>query len=193
VSLTPTSTKRARPPPSAAQHISDNELDGVSVEFRDGRHAGLPGGVPVFRISGTTCCASARSTFYASVRRHAPRRGGHHRNELRVYRQNDSQINVYSYSFWKSTQVKYFVPEKRFTVEDRRFRGDHFLTGMHARGGFEDERLLTRSWSVVVDLVCVSIIVWIASGLWGLPGHRRWGWLAILGGAASFLVFTMRL
>ena len=81
-------------------------------------------------------------------------------------------------------------------MEDRRFRWDHFLTGMHARGGFEQEGILQRSWSVVVDLVSLAMIVWVASGLymwWELPGQRRWGWLAIVGGVVSFLLFTMRL
>jgi hypothetical protein len=113
-----------------------------------------------------------------------------------VYRQNPNQINVYAYSFLKSTQLKYFVDAKRLTVEDRRFRWDHFLTGMHARGGFEDERLLVRSWSVVVDVVCVGMMVWIASGLymwWSLPGHRRWGWIAIAAGSATFILFATRL
>ena len=92
--------------------------------------------------------------------------------------QGPAQINVYVYSFWKSTQLKYFADQKRLTVEDRRFRWDHFLTGMHARGGFEQEGLLVRSWSVVVDLVCLAIVLWIASGLymwWGLPGLRDAG------------------
>jgi hypothetical protein len=113
-----------------------------------------------------------------------------------TYRQSPNQINVYSYSFWTSTQLKYFVDTKRLTVEDRRFRWDQFLTGMHARGGFEQEGLLDRSWSIVVDIVCLSMIVWIASGLymwWELPGQRRWGWLAIAAGTASFLFFTLRL
>jgi hypothetical protein len=113
-----------------------------------------------------------------------------------VYRQSPTQVNVYSYSFWKSTQLKYFIDQKKLTVEDQRFRWDHFLTGMHARGGFEQEGFLQNSWSVVVDAVCVSILVWIASGLymwWTLPGQRRWGWLAMLAGTISFAVFTMRL
>jgi hypothetical protein len=113
-----------------------------------------------------------------------------------TYRQSSTQINVYSYSFWKSTQLKYFVDQRKLMVEDRRFRWDHFLTGMHARGGFEQEGILLRSWSVVVDLVSMAMIVWVASGLfmwWELPGQRRWGWLAIVGGAASFLFFTLRL
>jgi hypothetical protein len=113
-----------------------------------------------------------------------------------AYRQSPTRIDVYSYSFWKSTQLKYFVDQKKLTVEDRRFRWDHFLTGMHARGGFEQDGILQHSWSVVVDLVSVAMIVWVASGLymwWELPGQRRWGWLAIVGGVVSFLLFTMRL
>lgn len=113
-----------------------------------------------------------------------------------TYRQSSTQVNVYAYSFWKSTQLKYFIDQKKLTVEDRRFRWDHFLTGMHARGGFEQEGFLQLSWSVVVDIVCVSMIVWIASGLfmwWELPGQRRWGWVAILGGTVSFVFFTLRL
>lgn len=113
-----------------------------------------------------------------------------------VYRQSPTQINVYSYSFWKSTQLKYFVDQKKLTVEDRRFRWDHFLTGMHARGGFEQEGVLQRSWSVVVDLVCLSIVLWIATGLymwWGLPGSRGWGIAAIAAGVGTFVLFTLGL
>jgi hypothetical protein len=113
-----------------------------------------------------------------------------------AYRQSPTQVNVYSYSFWQSTQLKYFADQKKLTVEDRRFRWDHFLTGMHARGGFEQEGFLERSWSVVVDLVCLAILVWIATGLymwWGVPGSRRWGWVAVCAGVGSFLVFAMRL
>jgi len=113
-----------------------------------------------------------------------------------AYRQSPTQVNVYVYSFWNSTQLKYFAVQQRLTVEDRRFRWDHFLTGMHARGGFEQESLFVRSWSVIVDLVCLAIVVWIASGLymwWGLPGSRRFGWLTIAAGTISFAIFTIGL
>ena len=113
-----------------------------------------------------------------------------------AYRQTPNQINVYSYSFRKSTQLKYFIDTRRLTVEDRRFRWDHFFTGMHARGGFDDERLFVRSWSVVVDIVSLAMIVWVASGLymwWTLPGHRRWGLLAVTAGVVSFVVFASNL
>lgn len=124
------------------------------------------------------------------------RRTGVETASFGTYRAGPAQLNVYAYSFWKSTQLKYFSDRKLVTVEDRRFRWDHFLTGMHARGGFEQEGWMATSWSVVVDVVCVSMLVWIASGLymwWGLPGHRRWGWLAIGAGTAAFVLFTVAL
>ncbi|MCW5981789.1 MAG: hypothetical protein KIT09_27130 [Bryobacteraceae bacterium] len=113
-----------------------------------------------------------------------------------VYRPNASRLHVYAFTFWDATEVIYRADQRKLTVEDRRFRWDHFLTGMHARGGFEQDGFLQDSWSVVVDIVSVGMMVWIASGLymwWGLRGHRGWGWLAILAGAASFAGFTLGL
>jgi hypothetical protein len=45
----------------------------------------------------------------------------------------------------------------------------------------------------VVDLVCLAIVTWIATGLymwWGVPGSRRWGVVAILAGTLSFFIFA---
>jgi hypothetical protein len=113
-----------------------------------------------------------------------------------VYRPNRNTLNVSSYSFLKSTRVIYAVDQKKITVEDRRFRFDQFLTGMHARGGFEHDGVLQNSWGVLVDIVCVAFLLWVATGLylwWGLPGQRRWGWVAIIAGAGLFALFTLRL
>lgn len=113
-----------------------------------------------------------------------------------AFRQSPKQINIYVHTFWKSTQFKYFVEEKRLTAEDRRFRWEHFLTGMHARGGYEDGRFFPTAWAVVIDLVCLSFLVWIASGFymwWSLPALRKWGWVAVLSGGLSFAYFLIRL
>jgi len=113
-----------------------------------------------------------------------------------AYRQNPSQVNVYIYSFLKSTQVKYFLDQKKVVVEDRRFRWDHFLTGMHAQGGFEQESFLWDLWGVLVDVVCLGMLGWIVTGIymwWKLPATRIWGWLALSGGIVSFGYFVARL
>ena len=124
------------------------------------------------------------------------RRAGVSPGSYGVYRQSPTQLNVYAFSFRHSTQLKYFIDQKRMTVEDRRFRFDQFLTGMHGRGGFEQDSMLDRSWSVIVDLVCLAIVLWIASGLymwWGLPASRTWGWVTIAAGTLAFVLFTVRL
>lgn len=113
-----------------------------------------------------------------------------------VYRQGPNQLNIYVHTFWKSTQFKYLISEKRLTAEDRRFRWEHFLTGMHARGGFADGRFFPIAWAVVIDLVCLSFLIWIGSGLymwWSLPGLRKWGWVAVISGVGSFIFFLARL
>lgn len=112
-----------------------------------------------------------------------------------AYRQSPNQINVYVYTFWKSTQVKYFIAEKRLLVEDRRFRWDHFLTGMHAKGGFENGGL-HNLWAVLIDVVCIGFLLWVATGLimwWKLPQTRLWGWVALLAGILSFGGFLWKL
>jgi hypothetical protein len=113
-----------------------------------------------------------------------------------AYRQNPNQVNVYIYSFWKSTQLKYFIAEKKLVAEDRRFRWDHFLTGMHARGGFEQDGFFQNFWSVLVDVVCFGLLCWVASGIymwWSLPALRRWGAIAFVLGLVSFAVFLLKL
>ena len=112
-----------------------------------------------------------------------------------TYRQSANQINVYVYSFWKSTQVKYFIAERKLLAEDRRFRWDNFLTGMHAQGGFEQGGY-RNLWALVVDLVCLGMLLWVVTGLvmwWSLPFARWWGWLAFGSGLAAFGLFIWRL
>ena len=113
-----------------------------------------------------------------------------------AYRQSPDQVNVYVYRFLHSTQVKYYIAQQRITVEDRRFRFDQFLTGMHARGGFEQQGFLEKAWGVAVDLSCLGMLLWIASGIymwWSLPALRGWGWLAFLGGTGSYVLFMAKL
>ncbi len=112
-----------------------------------------------------------------------------------AYRQSPTQLNVYVYTFWKSTQVKYNTVEKSLTVEDRRFRWDHFLTGMHAKGGFADGGLHS-AWAIFVDLAALGMLLWVLTGLlmwWKLPSTRNWGWIALAGGVLTFSLFLWKL
>jgi hypothetical protein len=113
-----------------------------------------------------------------------------------AYRQGPDRIDVYVHRPFQSVQVRYLTAERRLVVLDKRFRWDHVLTGMHAKGGFEQDSLLADSWGVLVDLVSAALLLWIATGIylwWGLRQVRFWGWLALAGGGVSFAFFLWRL
>lgn len=113
-----------------------------------------------------------------------------------VARPNRNAIAATSRTFRGTVRVTYAVDQKKITVEDRRYRFDQYLTNMHARGGFAQDGVLQDSWAIIIDVVSVAVLVWIATGLymwWGATRHRAWGWVAILCGAGSFLLFTLGL
>jgi hypothetical protein len=113
-----------------------------------------------------------------------------------AYRDGAGRLSVYRHDFWRSTRITYFPDEKRLRAEDKRFRWDHFLTGLHARGGYDQASFLNDAWAIIVDLVCLSILVWIISGLvmwWQIPQHRVWGMAAIAAGVAAFALFLIKL
>lgn len=113
-----------------------------------------------------------------------------------IYRDGDKKLNIYLHNFWSSIKVQYFIEEQRLLAEDAGFRWDHFLTGMHARGGFQQDSILNDLWAVIVDFFALSMIVWVITGIymwWMLKGVRVWGIVAIAAGVTTFAVFVMLL
>jgi hypothetical protein len=113
-----------------------------------------------------------------------------------VYSPNPDTIQVHAFSFLRTTRIVYAVKQRKIAVEDRRFRFDQFLTGMHARGGFEQDGFLSDAWGGMVDLVSLAMVLWVMTGYfmwWGLARHRRWAGIALLAGAAAFALFTATL
>jgi hypothetical protein len=109
-----------------------------------------------------------------------------------AYRSAANRINVYVHTFWTATQITFDAEKKILKAEDRGFRWNYFLTGLHARGGFQQENILEDAWAVLVDIVSFGFILWVLTGLymwWTLPGSRAWGAMALLAGIGSFGVF----
>jgi len=115
-----------------------------------------------------------------------------------AYRTGPKQINVYVYRFLGSTQIRFNTDTQNAVVEESTFRWDHFFTGMHSRGGFEQDGFWQYAWAVVVDVASLGFLLWVATGLYmwwtlGARTARAWGWVALLGGVISFVVFLMKL
>lgn len=115
-----------------------------------------------------------------------------------VNRANPRQINVNHPNFLHPVRIMYYVDQKRLRADRREFNIRQVLPAMHTRGGYNLGGFWDAVWAVFVDVVSVALVLWIVSGLimwWKLPGTglRRWGWLAIAGGALSFALIIARL
>jgi hypothetical protein len=106
-----------------------------------------------------------------------------------AYRPSPERINVYVHSFRGATQLVFDQTSGTLRAESRRFRWDHFLTGLHARGGYIQDRLGDDLWAIVVDLFCAAMILWVVTGLlmwWRISGHRLSGGLVLAGSFGLF-------
>lgn len=113
-----------------------------------------------------------------------------------VYRPNSRELVVFMPGFVTPTEVRYFADQKRVVATSPVFRFSQFLQRLHTRGGFEQDSFLSHAWAVAVDLSCLGILLWMASGIymwWGLRRTRLWGAAALAGGVAAFGLFLFRL
>jgi len=106
-----------------------------------------------------------------------------------VYRVNPRQVQAGHPDFLSPVRLNYFAQDKRLVVERRPFSWRPFLSGMHTRGGYDMGGFWDSVWAVFVDLVCVGLLLWMATGIymwWGLRSTRLWGWAALAAGALCF-------
>ena len=67
---------------------------------------------------------------------------------------------------------------------------------LHQRTGYGQAGFLHNLWGFMVDVYCVTSLVWIGTGLylwWKLAGTRQWGFVAMGGGIVSIGVLLATL
>ena len=92
--------------------------------------------------------------------------------------------------------MTYDVPSGILRADDQRFRLDLFLTRIHARSGYPQGDVLNYVWAVIVDLVCLALMLWVATGVymwWKQPRLRRWGVVSLVAGLTTFIAFLLGL
>lgn len=100
-------------------------------------------------------------------------------------------INVQN--FLEPLRLTYDGETHKLRAEARRFSWEELLGRLHVRVGYGQPGLLPTVWAVVVDLFCVTTLLWVGTGLylwWKLPATRRWG-LATLGGGVATLLLLL--
>ena len=75
-------------------------------------------------------------------------------------------------------------------------RPNAFLERFHRRRGYATGYALDTAWAVTVDLVIVTMVFWVLSGLWmwwEMKVTRPLGLMALLGGASLFTLYLLLL
>jgi len=109
-------------------------------------------------------------------------------------RQTPQQVLINMTRFRNPLRVTYQKQEGQLVAERKQTTLPEVLVRMHVRTGYGREGWLHDAWAFVVDLVCVSFMAWVVTGLylwWKLTSTRRAGWVAIVSGTALFVVLVL--
>lgn len=111
-------------------------------------------------------------------------------------RPKPNEIHIDRFRFRDQTRLIYSIKDQRLRAERQQFPWDRVVVRLHFRGGFQQPTFLDTLWAILVDVACLAILIWIASGLlmwWRLTRLRLWGSLALGGGLLSFALLIWRL
>jgi hypothetical protein len=105
-------------------------------------------------------------------------------------------LHIDRFSFWGSTSLTYSIKDQKLKAERQRMKVPQAVLRMHFRGGYGQPYFWSKFWGLLVDVACVGILIWIASGLimwWRLQALRAWGAVAVGTGILSFVVLVWKL
>jgi hypothetical protein len=105
-------------------------------------------------------------------------------------------LHIDRFSFRDSINLTYSSKDQKLKAERRARRLSDVPVQMHVRGGYGQPGFWQKFWGLLVDVACVGIVIWVASGLimwWRLPRFRAWGAIAVGGGILSFLLLVWTL
>ena len=113
-----------------------------------------------------------------------------------VDKPNPDTLHIERFTFRDSISLTYSMKDQKLKAQRQRMRAPQVAMRMHFRGGYFQPTFGNKFWGLLVDIACVGIIIWIASGLimwWRLRRLRAWGALAVAGGILSFLLLVWTL
>jgi len=122
------------------------------------------------------------------ILRHLDLDGTHYVQQAR----ETGRLTIYRESLLVRRRITYTPADRRLVVKRAAFRTPSFLEELHRRRGFEHDYPLEDAWGFIVDIVIVSIVFWVLSGVWmwlQLAGTRRLGLVFAGCGLALFALF----
>lgn len=111
-------------------------------------------------------------------------------------RQQGQQLNINVQNFLHPTRLTYHLPTHRLKAEKKKFAWVEALQRLHFRAGYNGTGLLGNAWPFIVDVFCITMLLWILTGLylwWKIRVSRLPGWLTLGGGAATIVALLLTL
>ena len=106
------------------------------------------------------------------------------------------RLNINVQNFWQPKRLTYDLERKKLRAEAKKFAWVDLFIRLHQRTGYGQAGFLHNLWGFMVDVYCVTSLVWIGTGLylwWKLAGTRQWGFVAMGGGIVSIGVLLATL
>lgn len=111
-------------------------------------------------------------------------------------RQQGNVLNITLQNFLEPTKLSYNLNTKQLRAEKKKFAWVEVLRRLHFRAGYNGSSLLANVWPVIVDVFCITMLIWILTGLylwWKIRDSRRWGWITIGGGMLTMALLLATL
>ena len=111
-------------------------------------------------------------------------------------RQQGNVLNITLQNFLEPTKLSYNLNTKQLRAEKKKFAWVEVLQRLHFRAGYNGSSLLANVWPVIVDVFCITMLIWILTGLylwWKIRDSRRWGWITIGGGMLTMALLLATL
>ena len=109
---------------------------------------------------------------------------------------NQPKLVINRNGAFSAHRITYLRDQNRLLVEQQQFTKPMMLNRSHFRHGYGQSFVAATAWAVIVDLVIVSLLFWVISGLWmwwEIKPARAWGAVFGLVGIGLFaaLLFTI--
>lgn len=103
------------------------------------------------------------------------------------------QMTIFRPSPGGNYRIHWLPKEKRLVVTRQPFSIFRTINYLHFKAGYQQNNLAFDGWAVVVDLVAISIFIWIVSGIYMMlkkPGEKKWSYISMLAGFVVFAVLV---
>ena len=113
-----------------------------------------------------------------------------------VSRRQDGSIAINRNDLIAPRRLTYSPADGTLLIERMQPRPNAFLERFHRRRGYATGYALDTAWAVTVDLVILTMVFWVLSGLWmwwEMKVTRPLGLAALLGGASLFTLYLLLL